>query len=1307
MEYKIFYLYSGMAEGGCKPGGRQFLCRNIKEALLTYHNLANQTWIFNVWFILASSQKLYDLNGTGLTGFGNPNTQESKHVHINFTVLKPEIKVNISLANISFQHVIVDIQDIPLNIENCTQEDSAFVVNFAAEKGKSLSITNSRWKDIYNLSALDVSNADKVNLKNNNITNVHLVSTKEDKRLNVIHLKNINHVSIKSLTVFNTSHMPEAIVNKYSNSTNISQQIKEAKNNYPSVVKISNSASVVLDSMRASHTNGSSVIMLYNVTDCKISDGNFSDSFNNDPYCGGAIVSLTSNLSLNISEFQYNGAGSGGSICAVSDDKSFLSVTSSNFHENSADHDGGAIFSHGVDTIIKRCTFSQNTGDLGGSVHIRGTFVKKYSLTMQGVNFYNNFARFGGSVYTYRSSASMQDIEMLLANTVDNVHGFTPTLSLHVVNLKMKKIPGHEVFIHLSDLHASNLTLDIQSWDLLNSFTFIFQAIIARESHDTISLSNYTLICPQGFTLLTGLVNGSLQCSAGECTLNYDYEPACVLRPPYRYLVRREKFSITDHGNGSQATPYQVKDNLMMCPNPGGNCTFGCPSPNEPCSVTVRPLPGYVGQIINNTVQFVQCPAGYCCWGPDCLEIESCHRENLRTGIVCSQCPHNHTVAVFSAKCVENKKCNNIWPIPTTIGLTFFFVILFTVLGIPDKAPLLLSVVKAINQRPHISSTFSKQGEFCHRGVIRTSVNNTEGQEWTSVNNTESQEILDQNPNRNGDNAETTQNSLTNHANEIVRNPDQSDNQTCDGTARTKGAEHKYDSKSEPSRAAAGSSHNNENEDSYATSSQSESNPCGNQISEETDNIYNVDKNEDTEIHAAHEANCNGHDRMEDRADSRNSREHTGNFLQCVLTISFYIQDVTLYHSHLIDYIQGNDGWVQSLTNAIPFIRDIINFHAGIMRVIDEHTCIYPGMSPVAKEVIKTMVYPLSMLVFGFLYVVVFVIIPAGTKYRLFRWLGFQWFNRKLNNEKMKISLAVGFLICVSLSYQQITLTLLNLVNCVDIYDQRKMAMIHALRLDANIECYTGWQTCVTFIIFLNSISLPFYYIFAPGKLNTRQISTTTFLAGFVIPGVFLGWWLLQFPFKRVRCLRSVHKKLCHQLRRLPYVRRLIRKPGYINLDAPRSSPVRDALLDYIQGPYKTSFDGRFNWSGIIQLLRMALIFSSVLIDAPWERIMFMWTVSLTSLALHGKFEPLKSQGMNLLAFLCQIAIVFVGNLYLYLSSLEDEQIPPLRHTDRLTALYAVIDVFSVIFPGVCYALITLCAVISGVRWVKGQCQRR
>ena len=122
-----------------------------------------------------------------------------------------------------------------------------------------------------------------------------------------------------------------------------------------------------------------------------ISDSNFSDnSIEND---GGAIYN-DGKLSISDSSFSDNLADSQGG--AIYNANGTISISSSTFSDNSAG-DGGTIFNWG-DLSISDSTFSDNSANnwLGGALTNRG------DLSISGSNFSDNLAEYyGGAIYNW------------------------------------------------------------------------------------------------------------------------------------------------------------------------------------------------------------------------------------------------------------------------------------------------------------------------------------------------------------------------------------------------------------------------------------------------------------------------------------------------------------------------------------------------------------------------------------------------------------------------------------------------------------------------------------------------------------------------------------------------------------------------------------------------------------------------------------------------------------------------------------------------------------------------------------------
>ncbi len=117
---------------------------------------------------------------------------------------------------------------------------------------------------------------------------------------------------------------------------------------------------------------------------------------NNATNDGGAVSSISPDLTFDTCNFEKNiagSAGSGGAI-AVMYGPAKLNVTHSNFTENSADWYGGSIVCYGTNSVIDDCTFVNNTINYyGGAVY---TDIGN-NIVINNSKFYENKAKLAGS----------------------------------------------------------------------------------------------------------------------------------------------------------------------------------------------------------------------------------------------------------------------------------------------------------------------------------------------------------------------------------------------------------------------------------------------------------------------------------------------------------------------------------------------------------------------------------------------------------------------------------------------------------------------------------------------------------------------------------------------------------------------------------------------------------------------------------------------------------------------------------------------------------------------------------------------
>jgi conserved repeat domain len=137
-------------------------------------------------------------------------------------------------------------------------------------------------------------------------------------------------------------------------------------------------------------------IAIYNSGSCNVTGCTFA----NNTECQGVIATSGGNLNVVNCNFTNNTAvysfGYGAAIYAES--VSFVTVTGSNFANNHADAEGGAIYSKYSSLSVTNCTFTNNTALSGGAIY--SNFA--YYFSVINCTFTDNNATngYGGAIYS-------------------------------------------------------------------------------------------------------------------------------------------------------------------------------------------------------------------------------------------------------------------------------------------------------------------------------------------------------------------------------------------------------------------------------------------------------------------------------------------------------------------------------------------------------------------------------------------------------------------------------------------------------------------------------------------------------------------------------------------------------------------------------------------------------------------------------------------------------------------------------------------------------------------------------------------
>ena len=144
---------------------------------------------------------------------------------------------------------------------------------------------------------------------------------------------------------------------------------------------------------------------------------------------------------------------------------------------------------------------------------------------------------------------------------------------------------------------------------------------------------------------------------------NKDFKVLC----PERYQIKVEQQCRTKH---NEILCYYINIRCERCPTrtytlQRGEFIFNksndilcqqCPRGGVCDNGLVTAKPNYWGYNNKRTIDFVQCPPGYCCNSSNCVTYDSCHGN--RSGTLCGRCAKGMSESLFSTQCISNTDCS-------------------------------------------------------------------------------------------------------------------------------------------------------------------------------------------------------------------------------------------------------------------------------------------------------------------------------------------------------------------------------------------------------------------------------------------------------------------------------------------------------------------------------------------------------------------------------------------------------------------------------------------------------------------------
>ena len=226
-------------------------------------------------------------------------------------------------------------------------------------------------------------------------------------------------------------------------------------------------------------------------------------------------------------------------------------------------------------------------------------------------------------------------------------------------------------------------------------------------------------------------------------------------------------------------------------------------------------------------------------------------------------------------------------------------------------------------------------------------------------------------------------------------------------------------------------------------------------------------------------------ERTQSEENSENCEEHSEEPDSGYTKIAFYYYQVA-------DLLLGSS--LDDLLPEMPLIFAMISaFNFQVRAVSLRIDCPFPGLTPVTKELLLSLVVFATMANLALIFCAHLVI---------------SRFHKKVRKPSLSRYMAVSLEILL-LGYDRLAETSLGLMHCVRTGDE------HRLFIDGTTICWQPWQYILLgyIIVFVVPFIAVLYY--GSSKLHSSSISSGEFLAACAIPLPFLIYWLFKRVFKR------------------------------------------------------------------------------------------------------------------------------------------------------------------------------------------------
>ena len=334
-----------------------------------------------------------------------------------------------------------------------------------------------------------------------------------------------------------------------------------------------------------------------------------------------------------------------------------------------------------------------------------------------------------------------------------------------------------------------------------------------------------------------------------------------------------------------------------------------------------------------------------------------------------------------------------------------------------------------------------------------------------------------------------------------------------------------------------------------------------------------------------------------------------------LVIILYYFQDALLFHVKTVSSSMEHKSRSQLKALLLGFFK----FRLEVAQFVD-NVCAVAGLPSHQKLMMKTLLVPYVLLLFGVLYIVYKCMVCTKRSRNS---------DEKKKEDAFFVKLSTGFMLCLLFTYQRLTITAFTLLNCVPVGEE------HVLFIDGQVVCYELWQYGVLAYAVICIVPFCCVLFLGPGLIKDELIGLPQFFIACLVPLPFTIIWT---------------------------IRRLCCKKKSANETDAQLSPETEAVYKVLQAPFNDiegNYIGPQCWSGVLIGRRLILVLLYTFVNNTLIRILSMLFVSFLVLLHHVHVKPYKDSRANIAGSVSVSAMMLVGGINLVRAGFEAAEYTP------------------------------------------------